>query len=299
MRRFFLFLSRQRRLRRWMETSLTARRLSSRFIAGETLAEALIVARNLQAEGMRVALDHLGENVTSVAEAEASRDEYVRALGTLLDAGLEGNVSIKLTQCGMDLGEHICRGNVEALVADAASRGGFVRVDMESSLYTGRTIRLVHDLHARHGAIGPVIQAYLYRSEEDVKLLCERGVRVRLCKGAYLEPAAIAFPKKEDVDNNFVGLMQELLETGTYPAIATHDEAMITATTSFATKRGISRERFEFQMLYGIKRELQKKLVREGYRLRLYVPYGQAWYPYFMRRLAERPANLLFLLKNL
>ena len=282
-----------------METSAVARRLSERFIAGETLAEALSVARKVNSEGISVTLDHLGENVTSVEEASAFADEYVRALEQIHAASLDANVSIKLTQFGMDLGEGICAGNVERLVKVAAGLGNFVRVDMESSEYTDRTLRLVTDLHARYKAVGAVIQAYLHRSEADVEQLCRAGIRVRLCKGAYLEPPTVAFEHKADVDSNFVHLMKILLESGVYPAIATHDEAMIAATERFAASRKIPASNFEFQMLYGIRRDMQKRLVAQGYRLRLYIPYGKAWYPYFMRRLAERPANLLFLARNL
>jgi len=282
-----------------METSGLARRLSSRFIAGETLADALAVARSLNAEGISVTLDHLGENVASLEEAAASRDEYIRALDQIQAAGLSANVSIKLTQFGIDFDEAACYENVELLVKVAARHSSFVRVDMESSAYTDRTLRLVTDLHARYAAIGVVIQAYLYRSERDVESLCRQGIRIRLCKGAYLEPAGVAYERKADVDRNFVHLMKILLETGVYPAIATHDQAMIAETERFAAARQIAPSAFEFQMLYGIRRDIQKRLVSKGYRLRLYIPYGKAWYPYFMRRLAERPANVLFLARNL
>jgi len=298
-RELLLFLARQAHLRHSVETSALARRLSSRFVAGETLADALSVARRVNAEGISVSLDHLGENVRSLEEAARSRDEYIRALDQIQAAGLNVNVSIKLTQFGMDLDEAICRANVETLVKAAAQRASFVRVDMESSVYTDRTLDLVRDLHARYGAVGAVIQAYLYRSENDVERLCRESIRVRLCKGAYLEPASAAYPSKGDVDRNFVRLMRILLETGAYPAIATHDEAILSEAERIAASRGIPPSAFEFQMLYGIRRDLQKRLVARGYRLRLYVPYGKAWYPYFMRRLAERPANLFFLARNL
>jgi proline dehydrogenase len=298
-RDFLLFLSRQQRLRRWMETSSIARRLSERFVAGDTLDDALRVCRRVNAEGISVTLDHLGENVTCLEEAAASRDEYIRALDAIRAAGLDANVSIKLTQFGIDVDEAVCRDNVERLVAHAASLGNFVRVDMESSAYTERTLRLVADLHARHKATGAVIQAYLYRSEKDVENLCRRGIRVRLCKGAYLEPDSVAFEKKSDVDENFVMLMKFLLDHGTYPAIATHDAAIIAEAESYVEGRSIPAGSFEFQMLYGIRRDIQRRLVGKGYRMRLYVPYGKAWYAYFMRRLAERPANVVFLLRNL
>ena len=281
-----------------METSPLAKRLSSRFVAGETLQQALAVAQRVAGEGLTVTLDHLGENVTSLEEAAVSRDECLEAMKALRAAGLEANVSIKLTQFGMDLDEAVCRDNVELLAKEAAANGGFVRVDMESSAYTERTLRLVTELHARHRAIGTVIQAYLYRSARDVADLCQRRIRVRLCKGAYLESADVAFKSKADVDANYVRLMKALLEAGTYPAIATHDEAILDEARRFVAERKIGRDSFEFQMLYGIRRDLQRRLAAEGFRVRLYVPYGKAWYPYFMRRLAERPANLVFLARN-
>jgi proline dehydrogenase len=298
-RPLFLFLSRLAWLRNRFETSPLARRLATRFVAGDTLEDALAVGRKLKAEGIDLTLDRLGESVTSVAEAAAARDEYLRVLDALHQSGAEGNVSLKLTQFGLDLSGSECRANVEQLARRAAEIGGFVRVDMESSDYVDRTLELVTGLHATYGTVGTVIQAYLYRSQGDVDSLCARGIRVRLCKGAYLESAAVAFPRKADVDLNYVALMKVLLERGTYPAIATHDEKMIAETKAFAAARKVPRENFEFQMLYGIRRDLQRQLVAEGYRLRLYVPFGKAWYPYYMRRLAERPANVFFILRNL
>jgi proline dehydrogenase len=298
-RSFFLFLSRQKVLRRWLETSSLARRLSTRFVAGETLEQALSVGRKLNAEGITVTLDHLGESVTSLAEAAEARDVYLRAQKAIQEGGIQGNVSLKLTQFGLDLCEAECHDNVAQLVHQAAKMGSFVRVDMESSEYTDRTLKLVRELHSQCGAVGIVIQAYLHRSKADIEDLCARQIRVRLCKGAYLEPASVAFPDKAEVDRNFVELMQILLDRGAYPAIATHDEKMIEATKAFASGRNLARDAFEFQMLYGIRRDLQRKLVAEGYRLRLYVPFGKAWYPYYMRRLAERPANVFFILRNL
>ena len=282
-----------------METSPLAKRLATRFVAGDTLDQALGVARRVGSEGIAITLDHLGESVASLEEAAEARDVYLNALSSLHDAGIEGNVSLKLTQFGLDFSYDQCRANVEQLVRRAASLNGFVRVDMESSAYTQRTIDLVADLHARHRAVGVVIQACLYRSRNDIEELCARAIRVRLCKGAYLEPASVAFPRKSDVDRNFVELMKLLLSRGAYPAIATHDESIIRQTEAYAAERGIPREAFEFQMLYGIRRDLQRRLAAEGYRLRLYVPFGKAWYPYYMRRLAERPANVLFMARNL
>jgi len=295
----FLFLSRLSWLRSWLETSPAARRLASRFVAGETLEDALAVGRRLKAEGIALTLDRLGESVTSLDEAAAARDVYLGALESMNQSGAEPNVSLKLTQFGLDLSGDACRDNVERLVRRAAQVGGFVRIDMESSGYVDRTLSLVTDLYARYQAVGTVVQAYLYRSQADVENLCDIGIRVRLCKGAYLENAGVAFPGKADVDLNYVNLMKILLDRGNYPAIATHDERMIAETKAFAAARKVPRENFEFQMLYGIRRELQRQLVAEGYRVRLYVPFGRAWYPYYMRRLAERPANVLFILRNL
>jgi len=299
MRTFFLFLSRQKHLRKFMETSRWARRLSARFVAGDNLPDALATCQRINSEGIAVTLDHLGENVTSLAEAAASRDAYLQALEEINNQKINGNVSLKLTQFGMDLSFEECTSNVEALARQAAAQGTFIRVDMESSEYTDRTLDLVTRLHDRHQAVGTVIQAYLHRSRKDVEMLCARGIRVRLCKGAYLEPPAVAFQRKADVDRNFIELMNLLLETGVYPAIATHDEKIIEQTKRFVESRRIARGSFEFQMLYGIRRDIQKRLVNDGYKLRLYVPYGKAWYPYFMRRLAERPANVFFLVRNL
>ncbi|MDQ1470914.1 MAG: proline dehydrogenase [Bryobacterales bacterium] len=299
LRGIFLFLSRQARLRRWAETSQLARALSARFIAGSTLEDALAVCVRIRAEGITATLDYLGENVKSLEEAAACRDMYLRMLAGLRDSGLEPNVSLKLTQFGLDFSAEACEQNVAALVQVAAESGGFVRIDMESSEYTERTLGIVRRLQQRYGASGTVIQAYLRRSASDVESLIATGVRVRLCKGAYLEAADVAFASKAEVDRSYQELAERLLTNGNYPAIATHDERMIEVLEKFVAEQGIARERFEFQMLYGIRRDLQKRLVKEAYRLRLYVPFGEAWYPYFMRRLAERPANVFFLLRNL
>jgi proline dehydrogenase len=299
LRRTILYLARHKALRAWVETSPAARKLSSRFVAGSQLADALAVCQKMRSDGITATLDYLGENVQSVAEAAACRDMYLRMLHAMREAGVEPNVSLKLTQFGLDLSAGACEENVSALVQDAASIGGFVRIDMESSQYTGRTLSLVTRLHARYGACGTVIQAYLRRSAADVQCLERARIRVRLCKGAYLEPPDVAFEEKADVDRNYLELAHSLLRSGEYPAIATHDEKIINAVERFVTSEQIARDRFEFQMLYGIRRDLQRRLVAEGYRLRIYVPFGEAWYPYFMRRLAERPANLLFFIRNL
>jgi proline dehydrogenase len=299
LRRTILYLSRHKALRNWVETSPSARRLSSRFVAGSRLDDALEVCRGIRADGIAATLDYLGENVKSLDEAAACRDTYVRTLHAMQAAGLEPNVSIKLTQFGIDLSESACGENVATLVKAAADIGGFVRIDMESSQYTDRTLALVTRLHREYGACGTVIQAYLRRSAGDIECLERERVRVRLCKGAYLEPPDKAFEAKAQVDRNYLELARSLLTTGEYPAIATHDERIIGAVENFVAGQAIARDRFEFQMLYGIRRDLQRRLVKEGYRLRLYIPFGEAWYPYFMRRLAERPANLLFFVRHL
>lgn len=282
-----------------METSRFARPLSSRFIAGLTLADALKAARSINQQGMSVSLDHLGENISGLSEAEKYRDVYLSALNDINSANLNANVSLKLTQFGLDLSEQACVANVEQVVNAAARFKTFVRIDMESSEYTERTLRIVYQLHEATKACGAVIQSYLKRSDSDVDELNRRAIRVRLCKGAYLEPATVAFQDKKDVDQNFLALARKLLTEGNYPGIATHDERMIAGTLAFVKERKIEASKFEFQMLYGVRRDLQKSLVAEGWRVRVYIPFGEAWYPYFMRRLAERPANVLFVLRAL
>jgi proline dehydrogenase len=299
MRNFFLFLSRHRGLRRWMETSSFAKKLTQRFIAGETLEEVLAVCEQLQAEGISTALDHLGENVTSLEEAAGALDTYLLALDQIAARRLPATVSIKITQFGVDFSEQACLDNVRRLAAKATETGSRVEIDMESSIYTDRTLEIATRVAAECQCVRCVIQAYLLRSEADLQRLNERHVSVRLCKGAYDEPPAVAFPSKADVDRNYVRLMKMLFDHGTYPAIATHDEQIINEALRYTRERGIGADRFEFQMLYGIRRDLQRLLIGLGHRLRLYVPYGTAWYPYFMRRLAERPANVLFVARSL
>jgi len=299
MRNLLLYLSRQQRLRRWMETAPAARPLSSRFIAGMKLEDALRVAQSVNQQRMSVSLDHLGENVTSLDEAADCQAGYLDALHQIHAQHLDANVSLKLTQFGIDLSEQACRENVLRVVALAKELQSFVRIDMEGSEYTERTVRFVIHLHAETGSCGAVIQSYLKRSAGDVEELNRRQIRVRLCKGAYLEPATVAFQAKTDVDANFLVLAHKLIADGNFPGIATHDEKMIAGTLAFVKEQKIAPERFEFQMLYGVRRDLQKRLVQEGWRVRVYVPFGEAWYPYFMRRLAERPANLLFIAKTL
>ena len=299
MRRFFLFLSQHRGLRRWMETSSIAKKLTKRFVAGETLEEVLAVCEHLQAEGIFTALDHLGENVTSLEEAAGSLDAYMVALDQIAARRLPATVSIKITQFGIDFSEQACLDNVRRLAAKATETGSRVEIDMESSIYTDRTLDIATRVAAECGCVRCVIQAYLLRSEADLARLNEGHVSVRLCKGAYDEPPAVAFPAKADVDRNYVRLMKMLFDQGTYPAIATHDEQIINEALRYTRERGIGPDRFEFQMLYGIRQDLQRRLIGLGHRLRLYVPYGTAWYPYFMRRLAERPANALFVARSL
>jgi proline dehydrogenase len=282
-----------------METSSIADRITKRFVAGQTLEHALEVCRRLNAENILVTLDHLGENVHSLEEAEVSRDTYLRALDQIAALWLNSTVSVKLTQLGLDFSTDACRANVERLVQRAKETNTRVEIDMESSEYVDRTLEVVSEIHEKYGSVRAVIQAYLYRSEEDVNRLNLPGIPIRLCKGAYSESPEMAFSKKPEVDANYVRLMERLLESGAYPALATHDEKIIQRALAFVRQRNLGPERFEFQMLYGIRRDLQRMLVKAGYRLRLYVPYGNAWYPYFMRRLAERPANVLFLVRNL
>jgi proline dehydrogenase len=294
LKNFFLFLSTQQALRGWMENSAMARRLSRRFIAGNRLEDGLAVVRELKARGIFAALDPLGENVTSEAEASAAASAAMEALRGAIAQQAGATVSIKLTQFGLDLSPDMAVANVSPLVALAREKGSRVEVDMESTRYTQLTIEALEILAAQ-GPVRAVIQAYLYRTEADIDRLNARRVPIRLCKGAYNEPAGLAMKRKADVDANYKKMATRLLEKGTYPAFATHDPAMIDHV--LAHRPG--KDQFEFQMLYGIRRDLQERLLGEGWRLRLYVPFGGAWYPYFMRRLAERPANVWFLARSL
>lgn len=299
LRRFFLYLSRQRRLERWLLVLPGARGLAKQFVAGETLSEAIEAVRELSRSGRQATLDHLGENISTPAQARAATEAYREILEEIARQKLDCSISVKLTQLGLDVSEEQCRENLRSLVERAAELGNHVRVDMEGSAYTDRTLGLIADLRKSYDAVGAVIQAYLYRSEQDVRRLLEQQTTVRLCKGAYQESASLAYPHKADVDANFLRLMRMLLESRMDHCIATHDPRMIEGTIRFAEERGVAKEVFEFQMLYGIRRDLQQQVVERGYRLRVYVPFGAEWFPYFMRRLAERPANVLFVLKGM
>lgn len=298
----FIWLSENKSLRHVAERSRIGRRMSSRFVAGMTPSEVLDATRAVNAANMSVSIDNLGENVTNLEEARRSAALYHDLLDEIHRRKLDANVSMKLTHMGLDVDEWIAYDLTRNLVAHAARLDNFVRVDMEGSAYTEKTLELVRTLHrepGNEGHIGAVIQSYLHRSEADVVALCEQGIRIRLCKGAYKEPPSIAFQQKAEVDANYVRLMKIMLKSGTYHGIATHDPKMIDATKEFALSEQISADSFEFQMLYGIRRDLQHQLVREGWRMRVYVPFGAEWYPYLMRRLAERPANAIFIAKNL
>lgn len=304
LRALLIGLSENRPMRALAERSIVGLRMSRRFVAGTTIEEALAAARGVNQLGMGVSLDNLGENVTNAEEARRSAQVYHQLLQEIEERKLQANVSVKLTHMGLDVDEKLARELVSSLVAQAAASNprNFVRVDMEGSPYTQRTLDFVHELHRQAGnagVVGAVIQSYMRRSEKDVENLLAAGIRIRLCKGAYKEPPEIAFQKKSEVDENYVKLTRMLLKSGIYHGIATHDPRMIEAATSFARQEKIPPESFEFQMLYGIRRDLQQKLGREGWRMRVYIPFGTEWYPYLMRRLAERPANLLFLMKNL
>jgi len=294
-----LFLARQGSIRKFVSSNPAARRVARRFVAGEELDEAMQVAHTLNKQHISVSLDHLGENVSDAAEAQAAAHVYITILERIAAEQAEANISVKLTALGLDIAEDLCRDNLRFVLRRAADMGIFVRVDMEGSAYTQRTLDFVLQLRCEFDNVGTVLQSMLRRSPKDVEALITSKTRVRLVKGAYLESSAIAYPKKSDVDAAYVTLMHELLERGVYPAIATHDEQIIAEARRFTEQRGIGRARFEFQMLYGIRRDLQEVLAREGYNVRVYVPYGTQWYPYLTRRLAERPANLIFIASNL
>jgi proline dehydrogenase len=301
MRQGLLWLSERQGVFNFVRRNGLARRFASRFVAGESIDQAVEAARDLSRRGITASLDLLGESVTAEAEARAARDQYLQMLDRMAPSGAEVNVSVKLTQMGLDIAEELCEANMVAILEKAAALRGFVRLDMESSDYTQRTLDFFRTrLFDRFGAhCGVVIQAMLRRSEQDVEDLIAMKARVRLCKGAYLEPPTVAFPDKADVDRSYVRLMERLLLAGTYPGLATHDETIIAHARDFARRQGVSPDRFEFQMLYGVRRDLQERLRQGGYRLRVYIPFGTQWYPYLMRRLAERPANIAFFLGNI
>ena len=293
-----LYLAQNENIRNFVIHNRATRGVSRRFVAGEALNEAVQASKSLNQRGIRVALDLLGENVSDDKEARTAGRNYIAALDQIKETGIDANISIKLTALGLDISQELCEQNVQAILEHAQAHGTFVCVDMESSDYTERTVDIVLRMHERFEQVGTVIQSCLYRSKSDIEQLIAKGIRVRLVKGAYKEPATIAFQQKDDVDKNYIELMLMLLARGNYPAIASHDQTIIDAATSFVRDHGISKNAFEFQMLYGIRRDLQEQLVQKGYDMRVYVPYGSQWYPYLMRRMAERPANLMFVMSN-
>ena len=301
LRSTLLYLSNQPNVFRFVRNNRLAKSFARRFVAGETLDEALAAVRALNAQGITASLDELGESVTNERAARATRDVYLNILDRIAETRLDANVSVKLTAMGLDISEELCVSLMQDLLERARRHGNFVRIDMEASEYTERTLRLFeerfHPSFRDH--VGIVLQSYLYRTWADAERAVEARYRVRLCKGAYKEPPSVAFPDKRDVDGNYVKCMHALMERGNYPGLATHDPRIITDAKRFAREKGIAPARYEFQMLYGVRRDLQEALVREGYRMRVYVPFGTQWYPYLMRRLAERPANVAFLTGNM
>jgi len=295
-----IWLSRQEGLKDFATSFGVFKKLTTRFVAGETIDAAVNFIREINAEGCSATFDHLNESVASAAEADLEVAEYLNILSRIDETKINSNVSIKLTQFGLGLDHELAYKNARRVVEEVHRRGNFVRVDMEDSSVTQVTIDIFKRLRAEFGLndVGIVLQSYLRRTYADAQELVKLPARIRICKGAYNEPPEVAFPNKKDVDDNYVRVMQLLLSSGTYHGIATHDPRMIEATTNFASREGIGKDKFEFQMLYGIRRDLQRQLAHDGYNLRVYVPYGKYWYPYFMRRLAERPANIWFVLKN-
>jgi proline dehydrogenase len=296
-----IYLSRQEGLKDFAARFSLFRKLTTRFIAGETIDEAVAAIREINAGGCTASFDHLNESVSRAEETEAEVAEYLNVLARIDETGIKSNVSIKLTQFGLDIDPELAYRNARRIVEDAQRRGNFVRVDMEGSNVTQATIDIFKRLRGEFGLndVGIVVQSYLYRTLEDARELVKIPARIRLCKGAYNEPPEVAYPEKANVDANYVKVMQVLLSSGVYHGIATHDPKMIDATIDYAQREGVGKDAFEFQMLYGIRRDLQEQLARDGWGMRVYVPYGKHWYPYFMRRLAERPANIWFVMKNL
>ena len=299
MKNLLLYLSKQG----WMKSAITgfplSRNMASRFVAGDSIDDVIRVARELNGRGKSVTADHLGEHVTDAAEVQAAHAQYLELIDRIVKEKLDANVSVKLSEMGLDIDPEMCRSNMRSLIEHAAKHQMFVRIDMESSAYTERTMESFLELRKIYDNVGIVLQAYLYRTADDVKRTLEVGGRVRLCKGAYAEPATVAFPEKAATDKNFVDLTEKLITSGIYHGIATHDEAMIDATIALVKKHALKQDAFEFQMLFGVRRDLQDKLIRDGWKLRIYVPYGDNWYPYMMRRMAERPANLLFVVRSI
>jgi proline dehydrogenase len=299
---FFYALSRSSLLKRLASKYGMAREdsFAHRFIAGDSIEDAIAAARTLESHGMLITLDYLGESSRTLDEANAATREYARLLDVIVASGIERNISLKITQLGIDVDRATAVDNLRRILEPAQKHGFFVRIDMEDSPYTDVTLEVFETLWQQaYRNVGVALQSYLYRTEKDVRRMNELGARVRLVKGAYKEPPSVAFQKKADVDASFVRLMRLLLDEGVYPAIATHDPAMITATLAHAKERGIANDRYEYQMLYGVRRDLQASLHANGHRMRIYVPFGDQWFPYFMRRLGERPANVAFVLKSL
>jgi proline dehydrogenase len=294
-----IYLSQSPRFRDFVLQNKVARSASRRFVAGEMLDEAVQATRVLNQQSIQVALDFLGENVQNTQDAKVATQNYISAIDLIPQVGLDANISIKLTALGLDISRELCEENLHAILEQGKRHNIFVCVDMEASDYTGHTIEIVKQAHKRYEQVGTVIQSYLYRSRADVEELADLGLRIRLVKGAYKEPQSVAYQQKTDVDQQYLQQMKILLARGNFPAIASHDEAIIQAACAFVRDHGISKSAFEFQMLYGIRRDLQEKLVRQGYNMRVYVPYGSQWYPYLMRRMAERPSNLMFVLTNI
>jgi proline dehydrogenase len=301
LRAVFLWLSEQPRIFEFVRKNRLARKLASRFVAGETIDDAMATVRDLNTSNLSASLDLLGESVLHAEEAQRACRTYLDLLERIHGAEANANVSVKLTQMGLDIDEQVCVSNMRAIIGKAKQYDSFVRIDMEQSSYTAKTLQLFTELlHPEFGnAVGVVLQSYLRRTATDVDAMIAVRARVRLCKGAYKEPEDVAFPKKSDVDANYIACMERLLERGNYPGIATHDAKIIEHAKAFAKQTRISPERFEFQMLYGVRRDLQYRLRREGYNMRVYVPFGTHWYPYLMRRLAERPANIAFITANI
>jgi proline dehydrogenase len=299
MKSALLYLSTSEGFKNFLSKFKSFNTVTQRFVAGEEISQAVEAIKQLNSKHISATFDHLGESISAEAETLEEVREYQRLIDSIVSNGLDSNVSVKLTQLGLDIDNELCYRNTRAIVEAAHRQQNFVRIDMEDSPKTDATFDIFRRLRGEFENVGIVVQAYLYRTEKDVEDLLKLNARIRLCKGAYKEPESVAFPDKADVDKNYIKLMKMLLPSGIYHGIATHDPNMIEATKSFAREAGISADKFEFQMLYGVRRDLQEGLVKEGWRVRVYVPYGKFWYPYFMRRLAERPANVWFIMKNM